>query len=346
MATVQKVLGLCGRHGLLARHGGAERPELGPAGELLRHNVLCEWLLSSVVTPEENVFLCRADPTDALFSSELKERHAHVRDLSGGQLPYGIAETRERSGLSLATPGAESLDPSRGLELRLCVFAAHADSAQRFHHWQRLRKMWWRKFSASPGRFSLTDVRGSEGDRSVHIRAEFPWGDHVLETVTLRTRLPDHASLEARDGRRKLLPHAVECVTLAERAVLALLCDAYHEGDGRETLRLHRKLAPYKVALAAAPGGEGEELGRLAAYLARLLRQAGVSVLVLPDCASKSLESQFARNDALGVPYTAVLNAATLRTGVLGLRGRDTTLKEQVHVSELKTHIELILRNY
>lgn len=53
----------------------------------------------------------------------------------------------------------------------------------------------------------------------------------------------------------------------------------------------------------------------------------GISTLLLPDVARKSLESQFARNDELGIPYTAVLNDTSLKNGIVGLRSRDTTLK-------------------
>jgi len=40
---------------------------------------------------------------------------------------------------------------------------------------------------------------------------------------------------------------------------------------------------------------QGETLSELALMLARRLRKAGVSVLLLPDVVKKSLESQYAR---------------------------------------------------
>ena len=71
----------------------------------------------------------------------------------------------------------------------------------------------------------------------------------------------------------------------------------------------------------------GEELSELSLYLTKQLRNIGISTLLLPDVAKKSLESQFARNDEMGIPYTVVLNDATLRNGIVGMRSRDTTLK-------------------
>jgi DNA polymerase gamma 2 len=65
-------------------------------------------------------------------------------------------------------------------------------------------------------------------------------------------------------------------------------------------------------------------------YLTKQLRSVGISTLLLPDMAKKSLESQFSRNDELGIPYTVVLNDASLKNGIVGLRSRDTTLKVSV----------------
>jgi DNA polymerase gamma 2 len=71
-------------------------------------------------------------------------------------------------------------------------------------------------------------------------------------------------------------------------------------------------------------------------YLTKQLRGAGISTLLLPDMAKKSLESQFSRNDELGIPYTVVLNDASLKNGIVGLRSRDTTLKVSAgHTSSL-----------
>jgi Glycyl-tRNA synthetase (class II) len=71
----------------------------------------------------------------------------------------------------------------------------------------------------------------------------------------------------------------------------------------------------------------GEELSQLSLYLTKQLQNVGISTLLLPDVAKKSQESLFSRNDELGIPYTVVLNDATLKNGILALRSRDTTLK-------------------
>nr|CAD7430890.1 unnamed protein product [Timema monikensis] len=122
---------------------------------------------------------------------------------------------------------------------------------------------------------------------------------------------------------------------------MVLFYKLHHSG----TKRGSSLSAVIRVSFSLA-SATSEELSQLATYLTRQLRKAGVSTLLLPDVAKRSQESQFLRNDEMGVPYTAVLNDNTLKTGILGLRSRETTLKEQVHVSELESHVGLLLRNY
>jgi DNA polymerase gamma 2 len=86
----------------------------------------------------------------------------------------------------------------------------------------------------------------------------------------------------------------------------------------------------WHFALICAAASVGEELSQLALYLTKQLRSVGISTLLLPDMAKKSLESQYSRNDELGIPYTVVLNDASLKNGIVGLRSRDTTLKVSV----------------
>lgn len=76
-----------------------------------------------------------------------------------------------------------------------------------------------------------------------------------------------------------------------------------------------------------ADAKKAEELKQLSIYLGLSLKKSGVSTLISPNLAKKSLELQFVDSDCLGVPYTAVLNETTLENGILGLRSIETTLE-------------------
>ena len=55
------------------------------------------------------------------------------------------------------------------------------------------------------------------------------------------------------ESKERLIPHVVEPASGVDRSLLAFLVDAYHEeevrGETRTVLKLHKELAPYKVAV-------------------------------------------------------------------------------------------------
>uniref|UniRef100_A0A1B6LT14 Anticodon-binding domain-containing protein n=1 Tax=Graphocephala atropunctata TaxID=36148 RepID=A0A1B6LT14_9HEMI len=150
---------------------------------------------------------------------------------------------------------------------------------------------------------------------------------------------------KAKVGRKKSLPHVIESVCLERPAVLTYLCDAFQTQSARPYLRLHHALAPYKAALAVDPSEDRvEELGQLATYVCLDLRKEGVHTLFTPGSRSKkSIDAQFGVHDSIGIPYTVVVTGESLTNGIMGLRSRDTTLQEQVHVSKLTSHMQRLL---
>lgn len=89
-----------------------------------------------------------------------------------------------------------------------------------------------------------------------------------------------------------------------------------------------------------------DELKDLALYICRQLRTNHISCLLLPSSYKVTLETQFKQYDQMGVPYTVILNENTLKNGIALLRDRNTTLKEQTHVSNLPVYVEQLFRNY
>lgn len=116
-----------------------------------------------------------------------------------------------------------------------------------------------------------------------------------------------------------------------QKASLTFLCDGHEsmEETNRNFLRLHRKLAPYKVSFAAVASTPNDErnMKDLALLLTKQIRKNSISVLLLDDMCKTPIDEQIMRNDALGIPYTIVMDEKTLKSGLLGIRSRDTTLQ-------------------
>ncbi|VVC44256.1 Anticodon-binding [Cinara cedri] len=369
MSLINRILSICKTYAYMQPiliNNAIDLLKYGATGELLCQNIRNEWLYSNVTSRDENVFqfyntgqkTCNND----ILS--LKESFTNAKQFCNNQLPFSFADSRslcQQENLKCLDVEEKKLfSPRNYTRLKYIAFCIPEENQQYFYHWQRQRKIWWRKFSANPGRFSLTEIcTDDNGLESTEIRAEFPWGQETIETIhNVNTKMFDNLDLVeqetflARVGKRKVLPHLVVSETSLEKAFMVFLCDGYAElpyhNDIREVFRFHRKLAPYKIMFAAplSNAKKADELKQLSVYLGQSLKKSGVSTLISPNLAKKSLESQFVDSDCLGVPYTAVLNETTLENGILGLRSIETTLEEKIHVANLTSHIELLIKNY
>lgn len=148
--------------------------------------------------------------------------------------------------------------------------------------------------------------------------------------------------------------------------------DAIDAGDFGE-MCLHRKIAPHQITLYIFNEGKDfhkctfdsfskiddylllltdkstvDDLEDLAKYIEMLLQRSNISVLNNPDHIFKE-KSSLARKcnemDSIGVPYGLILNEDSLRTGMLKLRNRDTTLSETIHISYLNDYVPKIFQS-
>uniref|UniRef100_A0A8D8SVY0 DNA polymerase subunit gamma-2, mitochondrial n=1 Tax=Cacopsylla melanoneura TaxID=428564 RepID=A0A8D8SVY0_9HEMI len=243
--------------------------------------------------------------------------------------------------------------PTELTSLRGFLFVTPSCGQQLFYHWQSQRKYWWRKFSCDPGKISVSE---DAPNKTVNIQIELPFsgGSHqVMETIVNhgtgyfeQLEPGQRDAFEIKDGRKKCLPYLIESKLSVEAATLSLLCESLSRRGERQVMRLHRKLAPYKVAFL---NSNDDELKSLAQYLYENLRQSHIHCLFSPlDAGLKSptsIESQLSVNDRLGVPYSVLIRDSALQDGLISIRNRDTTLEEKVHISKLNEYVESLLKN-
>jgi len=316
-----RLISICESNGFILSF--ENRHVLGPIGMLLYENLLSEWKNSLIYGKEQ------------IFFSEFKPSYKFAKDLLNEQLPFGFAEI--------------------GDSLKCTMFVAEKESLHFFHQWQKLRRMWWRKFSPTPGRYYTTDIQGEEEKQSTEIRAKYPTGEEIVEKIEVVNDV--HPALTKDESKNKFnhrrTPSSyLTCEINAQQLVLNTISDAFeqlpYENSIRTTFRFHRKLAPYKIAFAVYGETAGliGELNELAQYLCRKIRAKNITSLILPTNTDTTREELIHKHDLLGIPYTIIVNEGTLRTGILLLRSRDTTLKEEVHVKDLDNYIGLIFKNY
>lgn len=90
------------------------------------------------------------------------------------------------------------------------------------------------------------------------------------------------------------------------------------------------------------------ELKDLAKYISILLERSNISVFKLDEFQfddTSNLDQKHSEMDAIGVPYSLVVDDKSLKTGFLKLRNRDTTLSETIHITYLNDYLPQIFQS-
>lgn len=107
----------------------------------------------------------------------------------------------------------------------------------------------------------------------------------------------------------------------------------------RKVLKLHPVLAPIKVALDIGRGST-VELRQVCEGLLQEFLDSKISTWPgYLETMPTSQEQLNAKYDEMGVLYTAVISDNTLENGLLQVRSRDTTIRETMHISEVKNFL-------
>ncbi|XP_027138864.1 DNA polymerase subunit gamma-2, mitochondrial isoform X2 [Larimichthys crocea] len=270
-------------------------------------------------------------------------------ELVNRKLPFGLAET----GLCFQpSDGSAELT-----QTSLVWFCSPRTSSQWLDHWTRQRLKWWRKFALSPSDFSSSDVPKEELEetvsRGVRITYNFPWGQEPLEelwsrgnTELLQTHKGVRSKLQCRDGR-KSVPCVVSVTGNMDRGVMAFLSNSLQQVkkehgkqklQQRKVLKLHPVLAPVKVALDIGRGAT-MELRQVCEGLLQEFMEAKISAWPGYLKSLPTVEQLNAKYDEMGVLFTVVISENTLESGLIQVRSRDTTIKETMHISEIKNFL-------
>jgi glycyl-tRNA synthetase len=139
------------------------------------------------------------------------------------------------------------------------------------------------------------------------------------------------------ESNQHVFPYVIEPSAGVARSVLAFLMDAYTEEEvgpeKRIVLRLHRDLAPIKVAvLPLAKNKEG--IVRLAKEIKSRLQRTGAMRAVYDDTAG--IGKLYRRQDEVGTPLCVTVDHQSLEDNQVTIRDRDSMQQERVPTSEIE----------
>lgn len=233
--------------------------------------------------------------------------------------------------------------------IKTSYFVASSFSRETFHQIQRQHKIWWMKYGASPGNYSISDQKSELFYKFVSIRSNID--DSLIDVERLRMfslkdSIKDKESLNAYLSRvpnrkKEVVPDVIESTVDLQVASLALLLDALVL-SGEDYIALHRRSAPYQIALVIK--GISKDLVDLARYIELLVRSTEPEIEILNHSNNLNsnetcLEKQFQYFDGIGIPYAIILEDSALETGLFKLRNRNTTLMETIHLCDVTKYL-------
>ena len=195
--------------------------------------------------------------------------------------------------------------------------------------------------------------------RTVDIEYKFPWGFAELAGVANRTDydLKRHAQFSGQDlsyydeeKKKKYYPYVIEPTMGLERALLAILCDAYTEVKGGRTettkstketevvLKIDKKIAPIQVAVLPLVRNK-PELVKKAKEVFQLLKP--YFMCQYDDVGS--IGRRYRRGDEVGTIVSIACDFQTLEDNTVTLRDRDSMKQIRVEIPKLKDIIQKIL---
>src|SRR6476660_8656015 len=298
-----------------------------------------------VVEDESGLHYLRPETAQGIFLNFL-----NVMNASRKKPPFGIAQIG-KSFRNEITPGNFVFRTREFEQMEMEFFVPPDEAPKWYDYWCAERHQWYLDLGIPADKLRLrpheTDELSHYSTGTSDVEFAFPWGWDELEGVAQRTdfdltRHSEHSGVkldyfDQATGTR-YTPYVIEPAAGATRTMMAFLMAAYDEeevrGETRTVLRLHPRLAPYKVAIL--PLSKKPELSGAAREVFASL--AGRWVCDYDD--TQAIGRRYRRQDELGTPYCVTLDFDSVEDRAVTVRERDSMEQERVPVDGLVEYLQ------
>ncbi|MDP2704636.1 MAG: glycine--tRNA ligase [bacterium] len=323
-------------------------------------NLLVETFLGSIEGEKERAYL-RGEITQGVHTN-----FKQILDSTRVKIPFGVTQIGKAFRNEI-TPGGFIFRcrEFEQMELQYYVKPDKKESQKVFEEWKEKRLQWYLDFG-----FSKKNLRFKEhapDERAHYAQAAFDieynlegeWKE--MEGVHHRGDwdLRRHQEYSKKDmtyydeeTKERYLPYIIETSAGVGRVALFALCDAYEEeilpplkrgqDDGKQetrtVLKLHPKLAPYKVAVFPLLANK-PQLVKLARSIYDDLRK---DMMVAWD-ERGNIGKRYRAQDEAGTPYCVTVDFESLEKEDVTVRDRDSMKQKRVKVGELR---EFLLHSF
>ena len=287
----------------------------------------------------------------------------NVVDSTSRNVPFGIAQIGKafRNEITLKS----FIFRVREFEQMELEFFVVPGTDEDWHKkWVELRINWWEKQGVPKNSLELYEVPIDElahySKATVDIMYKFPHGVEELEGIANRTdfdlgshsKNQDELSLKSKVSKNNesnaklalkdennnwMVPFVIEPSAGVDRAILAILNEAYHleeiEDKERVVLKLKPHLSPIKAAIIPLKKND-EKIVAKAKEIKNKLQSLGLGRVLFEN--SGNIGKNYRRHDEIGTPICITIDFETLEKETVTVRDRDTMSQKRVSITDLE----------
>lgn len=297
-------------------------------------NLLTEVYLG-VTEPKDKAYL-RGEITQGVFVN-----FKNIVDSTRIKIPFGIAQIGKAFRNEI-TPGNFTFRSREfeQIELEYFVKPDEKEAEELFDYWKNERMNWYVGLGMNKNKLRFRRHEDTErahyAREALDIEYEAPFGWSEFEGIHHRGDydLGNHG-LKYKDEEtgEEYTPWVIETSGGVDRSALFFLIDSYHEEKERVILKLHPKLAPYKVAVFPLLANK-LELVKVAREIYKDLKRKFIVAFDERGNIGKRYYSQ----DEIGTPWCVTVDFQSLEDKTVTVRDRDTTKQERVKIEKLPSY--------
>ena len=321
-------------------------------------NLMFKTNLGPVESNESYAYL-RPETAQQIFTN-----FKNVINSNPKKIPFGIAQIGKAFRNEI-TPRNFIFRVREFEQMELEFFVKKGEDEKWHKYWLKKRIKWWEKQGIPKTKIKILDVPKKElshySKGTFDLMYQFPHGTEELEGIANRTdfdlgshtKNQDDLEIDAKviknkDSSEKLtytdiqskktyVPYVIEPSAGVERAMLAILNEAYNEekldnGKKRLVLKLKPHLSPVKVAVIPLKKND-EKLVKYAKKIKQTIQKMNMGRIILEN--TGNIGKSYRKHDEIGTPVCLTIDYESLENNSFTTRDRDTMKQKRMDLTEL-----------
>lgn len=316
-----------------------------PDGNLLSESKTFNMMFKTHVGPVSNdssISYLRPETAQGIFTN-----YKNVVDNFYPNLPFGIAQQGKAFRNEISP--RDFIFRSREFEqMEIEYFVDPKTWEAEFEKWINLIYEWCDLLGLDRNKIFAKEVpkedRAHYSKRTVDFEYQYPIGKEEMLGLAYRTDF-DLSNIEREASKsmaytikgtnESFVPHVIEPSFGVERALMAVISEAYREdevnGEKRIYLKFPEHLAPIRFAVSPLLKNKPELVDKAKEVFSLLKKK--YSNVMWDD--NGNIGKRYRRQDEIGTPYCVVIDFDTLSDGTVTVRDRDTTEQKRVMPEEI-----------